>query len=158
MLGLVIMSYMIPGAQLERGSESEKHFIFIISILCEISDIYKYNTWKHLTLIFHICYGVLFPGPPAGHFDGSLLAVHPEYFWSDPLPEDDMDGRDWRSLRLVHNRLYVLLYGMLNCRCSCCGTSVVWWKSSFFLKQVTLGKHSLSIKLQLFFFFFWQYT
>lgn len=51
------------------------------------------------------------PGTTAGHFDGSVLAVHPEYLWSDPLPSDDLDGWDRRRLRLLRNRLHVLLHG-----------------------------------------------
>lgn len=49
-------------------------------------------------------------GSTAGHSDGRVLAVHPEHFWGDPLPADDLDGRDRRRFWLLHNRLHVLLH------------------------------------------------
>lgn len=52
---------------------------------------------------------VRFSGSTVGHSDGSVLAVYPEHFWGYPLPADDLDGRYWRRLRLLHNRLHVLL-------------------------------------------------
>lgn len=62
---------------------------------------------KVFNLLF--CF-VYFPGTSAGHSNGSVLAVYPEYFWGNPLPADDMDGWDWRRLWLVYNRLHVLFY------------------------------------------------
>lgn len=49
-------------------------------------------------------------GSTAGHSDGSVLAVYPEHLRGDPLPQDDLDGRYWRRLRLLHHRLHVLLH------------------------------------------------
>lgn len=56
---------------------------------------------------FHV---FLSSGATAGHADGSVLTVYPEHFWGYPLPADDLDGRGRRCLRLLHNRLHVLLH------------------------------------------------
>lgn len=57
-----------------------------------------------------------FPGPTVGDPHGGVPAVYPEYFRGDPLPADDLDGGDRRSLRLLRHRLHVLLHGESNSR------------------------------------------
>lgn len=66
------------------------------------------NLYTHA--IFDLSLFMRFSGSTAGHPDGSVPAVYPEHIWGDPLPADDLDGRDRRRPRLLHNRLHVLLH------------------------------------------------
>lgn len=50
------------------------------------------------------------PGPPARHSDGRLSAVHPEHLRSDPLPQDDLVGGNWRCHWDFRHRLHVLCH------------------------------------------------
>lgn len=54
---------------------------------------------------------VVLSGSSYGHGDGRLSAVHAEHPGGDPLPQDDVAGRDWRRPGNLPHRLHVLLNG-----------------------------------------------
>lgn len=81
-------------------------------IITSLSELDKSRHLAAFFFFFIIVYVLCFAGASAWYFDGSVLAVYPEHFWGDPLPADDLDGRDRRRLGLLHNCLHVLLYGV----------------------------------------------
>lgn len=52
----------------------------------------------------------VFTGSTDGHADGSIFPLSAKYSRCDPVLEDDLDGGNWRSHRIIRHCPYVLLH------------------------------------------------